>query len=157
GQYTLVARAGVRDAGPPPPLDFAGRDNVAIADMKKAMALSASADQLWGMTDVAVDGRSRPNVAVVLQAGMTIAGVVKFEGGNPPAVNQLPRVSIMLAPFGALASDLATTSMGNLDSEGRFTIRGVFPGTYRVAATGMVPPGFSLKSAMFSGRDALDF
>ena len=38
---------------------------------------------------------------------------------------------------------------------GRFTLRGVIPGRYRINVTGL-PGGWMLKSAVFGGRDALD-
>ena len=44
-----------------------------------------------------------------------------------------------------------------VDADGRFVIRGVIPGPYRVVPSVGVPPGFLIESAMFGGRDVLDF
>jgi hypothetical protein len=42
-------------------------------------------------------------------------------------------------------------------ADGQFTIRGVFPGRYRVVPSSGVPAGFLIESATFGGRDVLDF
>jgi hypothetical protein len=158
GAYTLIARATARDGAPPTPFNVDGSREVMI-EMKleaKLGAGGAGATQLWGLFDVVVDGRSRPNVSVPLQPGMTVSGSVKFEGGTPPSPQQLARVLLTLAPVGAVG-EVSMPSGVNLDAEGRFTIRGVFPGMYRVVPSSGVPPAYSIKSAVFNGRDSLDF
>jgi hypothetical protein len=52
---------------------------------------------------------------------------------------------------GMVVRDVAVTA------DGQFTLRGVIPGRYRVVPSTGVPPGFLIESAMFAGRDALDF
>jgi hypothetical protein len=39
---------------------------------------------------------------------------------------------------------------------GRFTIKGVSPGRYRLTVMGGMPSGHSLASAVFGGQDILD-
>jgi hypothetical protein len=94
---------------------------------------------------------------LLLQPGMAVSGVVKFEGAPGPSPAQLARMSVTLAPVGAISGELTAPSSAVLDAEGRFTLRGVFPGSYRVVPSAGTPPGFTIKSSMFAGRDSLDF
>jgi hypothetical protein len=159
GQYTVMARASVREGGAEghsiEMLRGAGAESKAIA---VAAALGTDgATQLWAMQDVTVDGRTRTNVALSLQTGMSVSGSVRFEGAPPPTPAQLARLTVTLAPAaGGVGGDLAVPGFALVDAEGRFTIRGVFPGTYRVVPSAGVP-GYSLASAVFAGRDTLDF
>jgi hypothetical protein len=159
GSYVMVARATSRESAPGGDVTSVKSD-AALMELKMAMVEMKGAmngNQLWGVMDVVVDGRSKPNVTVPVQPGMTVSGIVKFEGGAQPGPPQLQRVSLTLAPIGALSVDFSSQVSGNLDGEGRFTLRGVIPGTYRVLGSGGIPSGYSLKSAVFSGRDTLDF
>jgi hypothetical protein len=71
----------------------------------------------------------------------------------------MARISVTLAPVasGGAGADLPVPPPASLDAEGRFTIRGAAPGIYRVVPSSGVPPGFTIKSAVFAGRDVLDF
>jgi hypothetical protein len=158
GQHTIVARASVQATVPKatPPGGSEGEMMLFMAAQKAAMA--AASDQLWGMTDVVVDGRNVPNVSLSLQRGMSVSGSVAFEGGTAPAPAQLGRMSVIFTPaVSGGAGDMALQSQALIDADGRFTIRGVTPGAYRIAPSGGLPPGFAIKSAVFGGRDALDF
>jgi hypothetical protein len=52
--------------------------------------------------------------------------------------------------------EMAMPPPAPVDASGRFTIRGLMPGRYRIAAAGGVPPGYTLRSAVFGGQDVLD-
>jgi hypothetical protein len=112
------------------------------------------APPLWAQTTVVVDGRSKADVSLQLQAGMSVTGEVRFAGnGAPPA--DLRSVSIIL---GTSAGNGVITgnSIGRIDANGRFAISDVMPGTYRVTATA-APGGWRARSFEAGGQDALDF
>jgi len=161
GQYTLFARATVREGAPPPmPGQMPHAEAAAMEAKMAAMDVAKlGLNQLWASTEVVVDGRNRPTASLVLQAGMAVSGVVKFEGGATPAPApaQLARMSVTLAPVGAVSSELTIPSSATLDAEGRFTLRGVFPGSYRVVPSAGAPAGYTIRSSVFAGRDSLDF
>jgi hypothetical protein len=99
------------------------------------------------------------DISLSLQKGMSISGSVAFDGGNTAALDFTKmRVTLAAAP------DAASPSFGDgmsipdsaLDSSGRFTIRGVIPGKYRVVPGRGFPAGFTIESSVFAGRDVLD-
>lgn len=157
GRHTLTVFASLPTspsgvAAPMPP-------GAPLMEMQVAVRMKEMSPReiLWGTVDVTMAGRPTDGVVVTMQRGMAISGSVAFEGGAPPA--DLTRVSLKATPLDAndatLAFELPGAPPAQLDAGGRFTIRGVVPGQYRIAASGA--PGFSLKSAAFGGRDALDF
>jgi hypothetical protein len=161
GQYTLIARASPRGARPLEASVREAAETLAHAATEaRAAAVAAAisgAAQLWGQVDVMADGRDQPNVLVTLQPGMTISGSVVFEGGSGPPPN-LSRMSLTLAPVGqAAGGEMALAPPGPVDANGRFTIRGVMPGRYRIVPSAGVPSSFTIRSSVFAGRDTLDF
>jgi hypothetical protein len=126
--------------------------------VEKAMAVAgASADALWGQAEITADGRPLSNVTVSLQRGMTVTGSVIFEGiaGMP---QDATRLMVTLVPMGrSLTGETAALPSVLVDSTGKFTIRGVMPGSYRAIASSGVPATYSMKSAVWSDRDTLDF
>jgi len=167
GQYVISARVRALvapaievQAMPPGISGQAGADMKAVM-VEKAMAAAAangaSADALWGQADVAADGRPIANVTVSLQRGMTVTGAVIFEGiaGMP---QDATRLMVTLVPTGrSLTGEAAATPPVLVDSMGKFTIRGVMPGSYRAIAASGVPSTYSIKSSMWGDRDTLDF
>ena len=166
GQYQITARASV----PTEASEMAaialerakGALDMTLADKQNAKAMVASdpAESLWAMTDLAVNGGNITDVSLSLQKGMSISGSVTFDGGNPASLDFTKmRVTLAAAP------DAASPSFGEggmpipdaaLDASGRFTIRGVMPGKYRVVPGRGFPPAFTIQSSVFSGRDILD-
>jgi protocatechuate 3,4-dioxygenase beta subunit len=170
GTYTISARAstggpgaggpggpggGGRGAGP-------GRAGGGPA-MGPGMGMSMN---LWAMTEVAVDGQNVSGVALSLQPGMTVSGKLAFEGTRSEPAGDLSRAMVMLMPgapggggrvmmFGAAAGG---PGGGPVDSSGKFSLTGITPGKYNVLASFNSPEAtWTLKSAMFKGRDALDY
>lgn len=140
GRYTLVAQAMV-----PRPADASAQR-------------SAPAGMLWSAMEIAIDGQDLTDVALTLQPGLTISGRVAFEGTRPlPALSGL-RVNLPVAQTGMGAS----RALGpiQLDADGRFTIEGIVPATYRIASAiqGVRSPigAWWLKSIAIDGREMLD-
>ena len=160
GQYTLSARTNQR-LGMRVALDSssAGVESKEVVfrnfefakDFVDAQAQSA-AEPLWGQTDLAVDGRPLTNLVLPLRKGYDVSGTFGFEG-TPPQPPELSRVRVQLQPMGAGAENAPVTS--GTYTAGKFTLRGVTPGRYRLTASGL-PSGWTLKSATFGGRDVLD-
>lgn len=167
GNYTLLARATVRDP--------AGEVKVAgFVDMPDAgkrievewtaasgggrggayfASASGASQTRWAMADVSVAGQDLANLGLTLQSGMTVSGSVSLE--TPPTnPADITRIRVSLMPLGQTMSAVEMAPV-SVDANGRFTVRGVTPGKYRVSATG-APGGLALGSAIFAGNDALD-
>jgi protocatechuate 3,4-dioxygenase beta subunit len=160
GPYTIAARSMNRGGSP-----AAFQYNFAEGGYSVAYSALATAGQapgpndLWAQSDINVNGRDLPNVALTLQAGMTITGRVAFEGTKqPPADLSKMTISIRPAPGQQSFGQLPT---GTVMADGRFTVAGVAPGKYILGngpASGGPPPtaGFVLKSVVLKGQDTLD-
>lgn len=157
GQYALTTRAGQKGA---PQLEAGAREAVEFlakaADNLKAAqvghAINAAA-MMWAATEIAVDGRDQSDVQLMLQPGTTVAGRIVTDAGS-----QVPysRMSLGLTPIGAQKNELGVVGPAAVDATGRFTIKGVSPGRYRLTVMGGMPGGHSLSSAVFGGQDILD-
>jgi hypothetical protein len=164
GQYVLLARgvaapggAGARQANPEGPAGArgqggaGGRGRGLISRMR-----GPDATRLWATMDVTVDGRNLSNLALALQAGLTVTGRVALEGtAQTPDLARL-RVTLVPAAASAMPRELMMPAQGRVDADGRFTFASVVPGMYRLTAGGAgsrwVPA-----SAIIGGQDALDF
>jgi hypothetical protein len=112
--------------------------------------------QFWAMSDVLVDGRNVPDLALTMQKGMTVSGVVRTDSSGGQTFD-LARVRVSLSLVGpAGLGNLIPDVPGTADAAGRFSIAGAVPGKYRVSVAG-APAAWTPKSAVFNGRDALDF
>ena len=161
GQYTLSARTNQR-VGMRLAFDSSGAGveskEVIVRNFEMAREtfvdaqVAAAAEPLWGQTDLAVDGRPLSNLVLPLRKGYDVSGTFGFEG-TPPQPPELSRVRVQLQPMGAGAENAPVTS--GTYTAGKFTLRGVTPGRYRLTASGL-PSGWTLKSATFGGRDVLD-
>jgi hypothetical protein len=161
GQYTILVRATPKGGRQ---LEASGREAAEFLAMQaeaskaaQVAAAMANAAQLWAIADVVVDGREQSNLFLTLQEGLTISGSVVFEGaGSPP---NLSRMSVTTVPVGSagIGGELALAPPAPVDANGRFTIRGLIPGYYRVVPSVGVPSGFLIASSVFGGRDSLDF
>ena len=147
GHYLLFARAA--------PMTSLKIDGPTPETPVVRTATTFGATQFWAMSDVVVDGRNVPDLALTMQKGMTVSGVVKTDssGGQTFDLARV-RVSVSLAGpagLGNLIPDVPATA----DAGGHFSISGVVPGRYRVSIGGP-PAAWTMKSAVFNGRDALD-
>ena len=148
GHYTLFARAA-------PVMSRTLEGPTADSPAVKSIS-TFGATQFWAMDEIVVDGRNVPDLAVTLQKGTTVSGVVRTDASGGQTFD-LARVRVSLslvgpAGLGNLIPDVPATA----DAGGRFSISGVVPGKYRVSVGGP-PAAWTPKSAVFNGRDALDF
>lgn len=155
GQYSLTAKSG-------------GNSTFVSADGNRTMMFvtrevsgartdsSAAAPPpppMWAKADAAVDGRTKTDVALVLQPGTTVSGRIAFDG-----TGQLPTdlTNIRLILGNAIGNGIISGSaMGTVEADGTFKLTDVLPGKYRVNAT--PPRGWRAKSVDAIGKDALDF
>ncbi|HKV99825.1 MAG TPA: carboxypeptidase-like regulatory domain-containing protein [Vicinamibacterales bacterium] len=111
--------------------------------------------QYWAMSELIADGRNVSDLALVLQKGMSVSGAVKTDASGGQTFD-LARVRLTLTPVGALANAQFPQIFGTADTAGRFALSGVMPGKYKIAVAGP-PAAWTMKSAIFGGRDVLDF
>jgi protocatechuate 3,4-dioxygenase beta subunit len=158
GQYVLFVHATAKTAKLQ--LEATTHEAVqALADEKKRVAIAnalAASAQLWGMTDVAADGRDTGDVVLSLQPGLTISGHVAVETAAGPAAN-LTRMTLTLDHVGQhMSGQDVDPPAAVVDANGDFVIRGVMPGRYRIAIAAGAPAGYVMRSAVFGGVDVLD-
>jgi hypothetical protein len=119
------------------------------------VSTTSGATQYWAMSDLIADGRNVSDLSLVLQKGMSVSGAVKTDASGGQTFD-LARVRLTLTPVGALANAQFPQVFGTADTAGRFTLTGVMPGKYKIAVAGP-PAAWTMKSAVFNGRDVLDF
>jgi uncharacterized protein (DUF2141 family) len=157
GQYSLTTRAAQKGA---PQLEAGAREAVeflakAADNLKAAQVGNAinAASLMWGVTEIAVDGRDQSDVQLMLQPGTTVGGRIVTDTGAEAAYS---RMTLGLSPIGAQKNELGIVGPAAVDVSGRFTIKGVPPGRYRLTVMGGMPGGHSMASAVFAGQDILD-
>jgi protocatechuate 3,4-dioxygenase beta subunit len=165
GQYAINARAAARDASGRSQGPGAG----ALISVAGLMGMPGSAS-FWASADLSVNGVDIPDVVLRLQPGMNVSGKIVFEGSTvPPADVTKTRVSLTPPPTGSSPIELAASMMiggtlATVSADGTFVVKGVAPSKYRLTVTGQgifmgqALPGsaWTLKSAMFNGRDVSD-
>lgn len=111
------------------------------------------APPMWAKTDVSVEGRTKNEIALMLQPGMSVAGKIAFDGtGDAPT--DFSGMRVLLAST-AQGSVMSGSSFTPIEADGHFKIADVMPGRYRVSVT--PPRGWRAKSVDVASRDALDF
>jgi uncharacterized protein (DUF2141 family) len=140
GQYTVLARA-------------------ARALTTAAGTNTEPLQILWASTQIAVDGEHITGLSLSLEPGLTISGLVRFEGSamKPPA--DLRSIRVSAAPASSPGSVSFAPRAVTVSPDGRFMITGVTPGRYRISASfpgSGRPGGWLLKSVMAGGQDSLD-
>ena len=177
GQYLIHARATIRQAPDP----AAAQAQPAGGRGGGRGGPAGIAQVLWAVSEVGVGGQNVSGLSLTLQPGMTVAGRVEFQGtGQAPT--DYTGVRLSLSPRGGQAMEMGGVSPAQVDASGRFTINGVPPGRYMLsgsanaggrqggpvapvgggggragAAPGQAATQWTLKSAVVSGRDILDY
>ena len=145
GRYTIAARAVHRPA-PTPGASYA--------------SVIGGITTHWAMTDVIVDGSDVSAVTLTMQPGLTVAGHVQLE--RPAGASPAPEVSRVRVYLYNLSRARSAFGVGSVSAtvspSGEFVAEGVVPGRYRVGASyaNDLANGWSMKSAVHDGRDALD-
>jgi len=112
----------------------------------------AAGGTLTGSVTVPVEGESA-EVTLPLRRGMTVSG--RLDLTTVKGAADVRRIRVTLDPV-ASGSDWETKNYEAApDADGRFAIRGVPRGLYRVLVSGL-PAGVALDTARFGTRDAAD-
>ena len=170
GQYTINARlaaggGGARGGGAGEVFEFRAAAGGGGGAPVVISGPGGSGPSYWAMTDLTVDGTPQTNVLLTLQPGMTVTGKLEFKGSRIETPSDFSRVRVSLAPAPVPGGGglMVGVPSAQVDASGRFTINGVTPGRYLVNAFVPTPAGagpglaWTLQSAVFKGRDALDF
>jgi hypothetical protein len=154
GEYTLLVFGSLpaAEGAPAPPVPPGA--NPAAQERARAAAAAAARETLYSMLDVTTTGTPLENLALTLQSGTTITGTVVFESGRPADLTQLT-VRAVPAITASASIDRPDLAAARLDASGRFTLRGVIPGQYRITP-GSGFGSLLMKSAVFGGQDVLD-
>jgi len=167
GQYSLQARAVIRDTDPnetEAPQGRGGRGGRGGFGGRGGPV----AQVLWAAADVNVSGTNLTNMNLSLQPGMTVSGRLEFEGMSAQRPEDLTQVRITLTPRGQSNFELGGVPPAQVDEAGNFTINGVAPGQYSVQAgvgggrggrggLGGAVGQWVLSSTRVAGVEALDF
>ncbi len=115
---------------------------------------TAGRPALSAAREVTLDGAEPITVSLDLQPGMTASGRVVFEGTSPPP----PFSSVRVGLQGMSPGTWATLPNVSPDANGVFAQDGVFPASFRLAASiiGAAPNVWTLKSVTMSDRDVTD-
>ena len=114
---------------------------------------SPAQDIRWAETEIALSGAQPQPITLVLQPGINLSGRVIFDGSDQPP-SDLSSFRVVLNSAKPSEEGLSS-SLAQVGADGRFTIEGVTPGTYRVSV--LSPSSWRAKSFNVGGRDALDF
>lgn len=155
GDYTLL----VRYRGPDPPTlnanGLAQRLGLRSASAARPGAAPPAQNDisLWSHTPIAVDGRDQVDLQIPVAAALRLPGHVRLSenGAVQPFRANGGRLERLDEPVG----DPPIGSSVRADDEGGFELEGVIPGRYRFRWT-ILPPGLTLKSITFGGRDVTD-
>jgi hypothetical protein len=103
---------------------------------------------------VTLEGAEPITVSLELQPGMTATGRVLFEGTAAPP----PWSSVRVGLQGMTPGTRGTSSAATPDGTGAFRQEGLFPASFRLAASiiGGAPNVWTLKSVTMGGRDVTD-
>lgn len=148
GSYTLLVRYRGADTRTTPP-GLSRRMGFGLAGAAPSPLNDIS---LWNATPVMADGRDISDLHVAVSPALSISGVVRFSenGASEPLRANGGVLERLDEPV-----DLPVTASVRADDEGRFVLDGVIPGRYRFRWT-ILPPGLTLKSVHFGGRDVTD-
>jgi hypothetical protein len=105
---------------------------------------------------VSVGDRDVANVALSLNRGAPLSGAVEFAGrSDRPTAAALRAIGIVVEAIDGRTTGFEFEMTGRVDAEGRFETVGLPAGRYYVRVP-RVPPGWTLESVQFAGRDVSD-
>jgi hypothetical protein len=114
----------------------------------------AAEDHLGTFSDLDVPSDGLTGLTIALQDDLAVSGMLKYDGASPgPGLSSL-QVQLSRDDAGVFirSGGAATTA-----ADGRFTLRGLLPGRYRVFINLPGPPTrWRLSSVTILGQDALD-
>lgn len=155
GDYTLQ----VRYRGPDPPTvnlnGLAQRLGLRGASAARPGAMPPAQNDIswWSHTPIAVGGHNQIDLQIPVAAALRLPGRVRLSenGAIQPFRANGGRLERLDEPVG----DPPVGSSVRADDEGGFELEGVIPGRYQFRWT-ILPPGLTLKSITFGGRDVTD-
>jgi hypothetical protein len=111
---------------------------------------------LWAAIPMPVGRTDVSGVAIALRTGVRVSGHVEFEGSkDKPSGDALTRISILMdSADGEFRSPGPAVTPGRVQASGQFNTPGFPGGRYLLRVGGVA--GWSLKSAMYQGRDISD-
>lgn len=160
GQYNLTAKSGPQTTvmssdGGGNVMMFMTR-NISRDGGPGGASQGPPAPPMWAKADVSVDGRSKSDVSMVMQPGMTVAGRIAFDGtGEIPTDFTQIRLILGTAAASSGMGMITGSATGSVNADGTFRLTDVMPGKYKVQAT--PPRGWRAKTVESAGKDALDF
>jgi hypothetical protein len=124
------------------------------------LARLAATPVLWASTQIVVQGDPVSGLALALQPALSIAGTVRLEGseGSRPPFG-LGSIRIVCEPVQALGDIGLAPDAVLVDADGRFVVRGVVPGRYRLLAAlpaAAKKGGWIQRAGVINGADTLD-
>jgi hypothetical protein len=117
-----------------------------LATGRAGVVSALSANMLWGMAEVRVEGRDVTGVSLRLAPGQNLSGRVVFEGNSAPSLPA--RISLSLRA--TERTGFSITAPLSVAASEPFAVPGVVPSTYRLNAT---MTGWIMKSARIGDRD----
>lgn len=169
GQYSLQARAIIREVDPNAPEEPQGRGGRG----RGGRGGGPIAQVLWAAADISVSGTDLSGMVLSLQPGMQVTGQLQFDGNMAGVPPDLSNARVTLVPRGPQPFEIGGIPPAEVDATGRFTIPGVAPGHYSVSANlnggrgrrgggpaeaqPAVQVQWILSSARLGGVEALDF
>ena len=115
-----------------------------------AAASKATAPTLWASLDLDVNGRDVPDLVIHLQQGINVAGRLTADAGR--TAPDWSAVHISLEPIDD--GPHLTIAPAQVAADGTFVVRGVTPGTYDLAVTGITH--WTGKRVVAGGADLID-
>ena len=114
-----------------------------------------SAQRWWAMTPITVSGQDVDGVSLTLHPPMTLSGqLVKHTDGDQTI--SVSACVVTLLRFDNSSPGFSTQQVGRPDAQGRFTIRNVLPGRYRLRVTTGNSIPVSVVSAMATDRQLIN-
>jgi hypothetical protein len=123
------------------------------------LARLASPAVLWAASQFAVEGEPMSGLNLSLQPALSIAGRVRIDGSGAQPPFSLSGIKITAEPVQATGEISIAPASVTVDRDGRFEVRGVTPGRYRLIAAlpgAARSGGWMQRSAIVNGVDALD-
>ncbi len=150
GNYVLLVR--YRGPGPSTRVENSLAKLLGVRPARVVPA-AQNAIGLWSATTVALDGRDVTDLHITVSPALRVSGVVRYS--DKGAVEPLRANGGMLERLDEPVDELGVSSSVRADDDGGFELDGIIPGRYRFRWT-ILPPGLSLGSVRFGGRDVTD-